>query len=49
MRIAIVHYWLLVTRVGEKVREGLWRLAPAADIYALFYDPEKISPPIRSE
>jgi glycosyltransferase involved in cell wall biosynthesis len=48
MRVAIVHYWLLGMRGGEKVVEALCRLAPEADIFTLFYDPEKVSPLIRS-
>jgi glycosyltransferase involved in cell wall biosynthesis len=48
MRAAIVHYWLLNMRGGEKVLEALCRLLPDADIFTLFYDPEKVSPTIRS-
>lgn len=48
MRAAIVHYWLLNLRGGEKVMEALCRLLPDADIFTLFYDPEKVSPVIRS-
>ncbi|HTR34738.1 MAG TPA: glycosyltransferase [Bryobacteraceae bacterium] len=47
MRTAIVHYWLLNMRGGEKVVEALCRLIPDADIYTLFYDPERVSPAIR--
>jgi glycosyltransferase involved in cell wall biosynthesis len=39
MRTAIVHYWLLNRRGGEKVVEALCRLLPDADIFTLFYDP----------
>lgn len=48
MRCAIVHYWLLGMRGGEKVIEALCRIFPDADIFTLFYDPERISPVIRS-
>jgi len=48
MRAAIVHYWLLNMRGGEKVLEALCRLLPDADIYTLFYNPESVSPAIRS-
>jgi glycosyltransferase involved in cell wall biosynthesis len=48
MRAAIVHYWLLNMRGGEKVLEALCRLLPEADIYTLFYNPESVSPTIRS-
>jgi len=36
-------------RGGEKVVEALCRLYPQADLFTLFYDPEKISPLIRSK
>src|SRR5436305_14250712 len=48
MRTAIVHYWLLNMRGGEKVVEALCRLLPDADMFTLFYEPEKISSTIRS-
>jgi len=43
MRTAIVHYWLLNMRGGEKVVEALCKLLPDADVFTLFYDPEAIS------
>jgi glycosyltransferase involved in cell wall biosynthesis len=46
-RIAIVHYWLLGMRGGERVLEGLCRLCPDADLFTLFYDPAKVSEAIR--
>jgi glycosyltransferase involved in cell wall biosynthesis len=48
MRVALVHYWLLGNRGGEKVLEAISRLLPEADIFTLFYDPERVSPVIRS-
>lgn len=48
MRVAIVHYWLLNMRGGEKVVEALCRLLPDADLFTLFYDPSAVSPLIRS-
>jgi glycosyltransferase involved in cell wall biosynthesis len=48
MRAAIVHYWLMNMRGGEKVVEALCRLLPDADIFTLFYDPDRVSPVIRS-
>jgi glycosyltransferase involved in cell wall biosynthesis len=47
MRVAIVHYWLLNRRGGEKVVDALCRLLPGADIFTLFSDPETFSPEIR--
>ncbi|HZT31377.1 MAG TPA: glycosyltransferase [Bryobacteraceae bacterium] len=48
MRAAIVHYWLLNQRGGEAVLEALCRLLPDADLFTLFYDPERVSPAIRA-
>jgi glycosyltransferase involved in cell wall biosynthesis len=48
MRVAIVHYWLLNMRGGERVLERLCQLFPGADIFTLFYDPERVSPVLRS-
>jgi len=48
MRAAIVHYWLLNMRGGEKVVESLCRMLPGAEIFTLFYEPERVSPLIRS-
>jgi glycosyltransferase involved in cell wall biosynthesis len=47
MRAAIVHYWLLNMRGGEKVLEALCRLLPDAEIFTLFYDPDRVSETIR--
>jgi glycosyltransferase involved in cell wall biosynthesis len=47
MRTAIVHYWLLKMRGGEKVVEALCRLLPDADVFTLFYDPDSVSETIR--
>ena len=48
MRAAIIHYWLLNMRGGEKVVEALLRLLPDADVFTLFYDPERVSAAIRA-
>src|SRR5579872_7148451 len=47
MRVAIVHYWLLGMRGGERVLEGLCRVAPQADLFTLFYEPGRVSEGIR--
>ncbi len=47
MRAAIIHYWLLNMRGGEKVVEALLGLLPDADVFTLFYDPERVSAAIR--
>jgi len=43
MRVAIVHYWLVKMRGGEKVLENLCKIYPNADIYTDVYDKDKIS------
>ena len=48
MRTAIVHYWLLYRRGGEKVLDALCRLLPEADIFTLFCDPRSLSDELRS-
>ena len=48
MRAAIIHYWLLNMRGGEKVVEALCRMLPDADLFTLFYDPERVSETIRA-
>ena len=47
MRTALIHYWLLNMRGGEKVVEALCRMLPEADVFTLFYDPEGVSETIR--
>ncbi len=47
MKIAIVHYWLISMRGGEKVVESLCELYPQADIYTHVYNPDKISETIK--
>lgn len=47
MRVAIVHYWLVGMRGGEKVVEALCELFPEADIFTHVYDPEAVSDTIR--
>ena len=47
MRAAIVHYWLLNRRGGEKVVDALCGLLPGADIFTLFCDPQTLSPEVR--
>lgn len=38
-RVAIVHYWLVSLRGGEKVLDSLLKLFPQAEIFTLFADP----------
>jgi glycosyltransferase involved in cell wall biosynthesis len=48
MRVAIVHYWLVGMRGGEKVLEAICELYPSADIFTHVVVPESISPAIAS-
>ena len=41
LRVAIVHYWFVSWRGGEKVIESILKLFPQADIYTLFYNEAK--------
>lgn len=47
-RVAIVHYWLVGMRGGERVVERLLKLFPHADIFTHVYVPEAVSALIRS-
>lgn len=47
LRVAIVHYWLVNMRGGEKVIEALCELFPQAVIYTHVYDPSAVSETIR--
>lgn len=41
MKVAVLHYWFVSRRGGEKVVESILKLFPDADIYTLFYDKKK--------
>jgi glycosyltransferase involved in cell wall biosynthesis len=43
MKAAIVHYWLVSMRGGEKMLESLLELFPDADIYTHVYDRQNVS------
>lgn len=47
-RVALIHYWLVGMRGGERVLERLLRLFPGADVYTHVYDPRAVSETIRS-
>lgn len=47
MKVALVHYWLVGMRGGEKVLEALCELFPEADIFTLVADEDRLSPIIR--
>jgi len=47
-RVAIVHYWLVTMRGGERVVERLLHLFPDADIFTHVYVPDAVSQAIRA-
>lgn len=47
MKVAIVHYWLLNMRGGEKVLEHLIDLYPQADLFTHVFDSNAVSQKIR--
>ncbi|MHB1677548.1 MAG: glycosyltransferase [Sulfuriferula sp.] len=47
IRVAIVHYWLVNMRGGEKVVEALCEMFPQAEIFTHVYVPEAVSETIR--
>lgn len=47
-KVALVHYWLVSMRGGERVLERLLDLFPGADVFTHVYDPDKVSAKIRA-
>ncbi len=47
-RVAIIHYWLVGMRGGERVLERLVHLFPQADIFTHVYVPDRVSATIRA-
>lgn len=47
LRVAIVHYWFVNRRGGERVVEALCDLFPQADLFALVADRNALSPTLR--
>lgn len=47
LRVALVHYWLLRMRGGERVLEALCELYPDADIYTHVVDRDQLSPTLK--
>jgi len=48
MKVAIVHYWLINMRGGEKMLEALLELFPEADVFTHVYDSSRVSALINS-
>ena len=49
MKVAIIHYWLVNMRGGEKMLEALLEIYPQADIYTHVYNPKAVSEQINSK
>jgi glycosyltransferase involved in cell wall biosynthesis len=47
LRVAIIHYWLVAMRGGERVLERVLGHFPEADLFTHVYDPEAVSDIIR--
>ncbi|MGH2638357.1 MAG: glycosyltransferase family 4 protein, partial [Rhabdochlamydiaceae bacterium] len=48
LRVAIVHYWLVAQRGGERVVEALAEMFPQADIFTLVMDRASLPAALRS-
>jgi len=48
MKVAIIHYWLVNMRGGEKVIKALLEMFPEADIFTHVYNPKAVSSLIKS-
>jgi len=46
-KVALIHYWLIRMRGGERVLEALCEMFPEADIFTHAYDPAEISDRIK--
>lgn len=46
-RVAIVHYWFVNRRGGERVVETMAKMFPQADLFSLVIDREKLHPSLR--
>jgi len=47
LRVAIVHYWFVKFRGGERVVEALAEMFPQADLYTLVLDPDALPASLR--
>ncbi len=47
LQIAIVHYWFVNRRGGERVVEVMAEMFPHADLFRLVLDPDKLAPALR--
>ena len=49
MKVAIIHYWLVNMRGGEKMLEALLEMFPQADVFTHVYQPKAVSALINSK
>jgi len=49
MKVAIIHFWLISMRGGEKMLEALLELFPEADIFTHVYNPKAVSSLIKEK
>jgi len=47
-RIALVHYWFVNRRGGERVVEAMAEMLPQADLYSLVVNPEALPAPLQN-
>jgi len=48
-KVALIHYWLVRMRGGERVLEQVLRMFPDADVFTHVYDPKGVSDFLRSK
>ncbi|MDR3507375.1 MAG: glycosyltransferase [Caulobacteraceae bacterium] len=48
MKVAVIHYWLVAMRGGERVLERILAMYPDADLFTHVYDPDVLTPIIRN-
>jgi glycosyltransferase involved in cell wall biosynthesis len=46
-RVALVHYWYMRRRGGERVLDVMADMFPAADIFTIFHSPEELSDSVK--
>lgn len=47
LRVALVHYWYVRRRGGERVLEVLAEMFPQADVFMLVHDPQALAEPMK--
>lgn len=47
LKVAIVHYWYVRRRGGERIFEAIAEMFPQADLFMMFLDPSGLAPSLR--